>query len=1608
MMPVLPLFWSAIALAGPTALERVQAVRADASFALPTIDENAALSELCADIMRLAPQGQAPPDLEARAAAAGYTATLGDGRVWLTDGKSRGGGVLGVRLGPLDHEVLLQAPHPFFDQKTGAIVSDMFDEQPIRAVLFASAQRYVAPEADAAHVPMHAFNAATDGLVRGSPQLLVVQIHGFAARSDRTANIYVSGGRSWWTPTQFATMQQALQDALPGRNIQEGGAENGLAGVTNTQARLLAGRTHVLLLEFDPNERRTLAESADNRAALWRALATTATDLHGSRQPMPQWGLPTPLPALQDADGFLVVPAGRALRFKVLQDGVIPRIVDEQGILIDAFGLEESWVLPAASAQRRIRFEGIDAADVWIWRQVARKQDAAWDQWERTALAAIRKQTPPPTAIAGAEAIRREMVARQEAGMKPQVQALGLLHDLALHRPVTPAAFAPVIEVPPDPTQPTTWNVEGPARVRIRVDWTTEARAHQGTLTWNLDGATQRTVPLRTTSGAARGHIVFVPPGSHVLRSTFAGSPATLTIEQRHMRPSTAWPSFRSQARGTLDAAEWAYLTGQWTAAEAGFRRLADQEGPVGTLARARLLTLGADLASVDLRLPHDAANGTTALLAHSLLERGAELSNAQAIEARQHGTALEPAQLALWLDAKSSERPIGAAVWNQQLPFAPPSPVEGREYTAHLRQATSIRSIDPEGPTVDTWRANPPGIPRAKVAPGEAYTLTVPEGPLGRPTVLRLRCTDDCSFSLQDTEGKRTPFQGPAGRYDVAVRAGTATVSVETGTLLLLDPELVNGPTLVFESTGGTLPAQWKLPGAGVPVDLRPDVQEGGTLTRAIFDDGTIRDVVPGGLVAPAEATSVWFQGSGVASLAMRISRTDILDPHPRPVECTDASLARLEAFSQKVHAGDVAARWERARVLGCLGLPGMARTELDALRMLDSVAPVEVQRLERWLIESLPDAPTPGPIGRLATTAALGAAPGATAAELQELAATKYPNNTALWREVALAWEEAATTSDGSGAERDHARYLALAAAQRAGLDGELTRARLLAQLDWDDVCFAEESAGIDQAILTPPLDHGTTLAAQARRALWAWPWPADDALRLRGNAAASIQLPTHEDAALDLACRDDASIERPCTFRLTIDGQESELMVPVGAPLRYPLARETAALDIKGPGEQHTASIRLMVDGNTVTPTTERQVLRASAQQPIVFVVAAPAALRFQSLDNEPLVVHATPLDPTFAPLGPVTLPPNTRVLAGAPPDLLLPENQGPTRIEIAGSGRVWVRTAVWKRQDDNASEDELLDDAVYHARVDKLLLSTAQELGAHTRMPEDWGHLPGSGGTWELAANAGRDQVWSPTEPWPVAALSFDWHKRQDRWWQQAGAWVHGPNEAGGFVLEMGRKGETGWTGGRWTGRMGRDIANQNVRSTGLVWFGVMDRTWNAESTIRLDARVDALLQSAPPIVVADPAVWTEYRDSHPLYSEAGLTWMYTPARESRIDAGFRIRSNTGPSIDRLTSQLGFDRWFGTATQLSAQAALDLRLADEDRAETNLNPRLNLRLQQVLHSTPDAHLRAWTEADWQPRMGGYEAWIGLRYLRSDGRGLRDLAPYRELFRTEMEGA
>jgi hypothetical protein len=209
------------------------------------------------------------------------------GALWVLQeaGTRRGGDGFFVWR-PRGVPLCIQAPHSFFDERTGDIGLEVFAQTHAVAFFTNTVHRYapVAPgvpegAADVAHVPRSLFQSATEGLL-AARAVAIVQVHGFGPRDHLPAGVaaIVSDGtalRSVDAP--IVRFRDALRAGLPGQVLLFGVDAHELGATTNVQGRSARGaRAPFIHVELSPDARAASPGPARALAhALQEALALT-------------------------------------------------------------------------------------------------------------------------------------------------------------------------------------------------------------------------------------------------------------------------------------------------------------------------------------------------------------------------------------------------------------------------------------------------------------------------------------------------------------------------------------------------------------------------------------------------------------------------------------------------------------------------------------------------------------------------------------------------------------------------------------------------------------------------------------------------------------------------------------------------------------------------------------------------------------------------------------------------------------------------------------------------------------------------------------------------------------------------------------------------------------------------------------------------------------------------------------------------------------------------------------------------------------------------------------------------------------------------------------
>ena len=232
--------------------------------------------------------------------------------------RARGAGAYVFRPGPPaadGREVVLQAPHPYFDRHTGVLAARLFFSPPgdvaPRALFTSTVQRYrgrspdgprdgsgrpAASETDVCHNPRHLFLVVSDAAAHTLGRAVFVQIHGFADSSVSLGpdalpvRAVVSAGERRGSTDTSAAVAWALVDALGPGVLRFPEDVRRLGGTRNVIGRQLRRYPAVdfVHLELAFSVRRQLRDDGLLLADVGRALLAAAA------RPSLDWEAPAP------------------------------------------------------------------------------------------------------------------------------------------------------------------------------------------------------------------------------------------------------------------------------------------------------------------------------------------------------------------------------------------------------------------------------------------------------------------------------------------------------------------------------------------------------------------------------------------------------------------------------------------------------------------------------------------------------------------------------------------------------------------------------------------------------------------------------------------------------------------------------------------------------------------------------------------------------------------------------------------------------------------------------------------------------------------------------------------------------------------------------------------------------------------------------------------------------------------------------------------------------------------------------------------------------------------------------------------------------------------
>ncbi|MEZ4437054.1 MAG: hypothetical protein R3F65_32055, partial [bacterium] len=896
-------------------------------------------------------------------------------------------------------------------------------------------------------------------------------------------------------------------------------------------------------------------------------------------------------------------------------------------------------------------------------------------------------------------------------------------------------------------------------------------------------------------------------------------------------------------------------------------------------------------------------------------------------------------------------------------------------------------------------------GEARWTLAPGaavEPLTVAMPGGDhrvaLAGPAGVRMWVDGDTDGPGSARVARGWPVTGADGPLTLALEPTLArrrlklalrAVGVER-TVLTVQTDI--GPAYAVALTfGGADPDARVLDGGGVPsraveviVDLPPTT---GGVTLASPDGAAL-------LVRPA----LRVPSGGEATPAP--APTDGAAPRRADPLAAVGSTSRLLAADPRA----INPRVQRAHRLLDLDLPLLARADVQRLHALPATPDLD-RLLARFDAARDPDvlpmpAAAPVPLDPILVPHGSPDLARVTAAHRHRLAGDPWAAaraHYALWLDTHTVGAARATLTDLRAAldapERPRgAAALAFGLITRLDDTGPLTGVRGLrgpaaAGSRWLTLDTVEGSGGYEELVL-PARSPFETVAAQAREAMLAAHWPADEIHALRPGRGAVLSLRLDRPAAVTAEVWCAVEIERRgCPITLRRGAEVTRLDAPAGEVSRYPLAARAAdrlaAEVVLERGGAPAAAVRFVADrpigdetrdrrgAHVIVPRRDRRVFRALPARPVQLTVVGPGALRVEGW--RPADGGASAL--TIAIDGPAGATEHTLPLAtgadyargdGARPlrvgetrRIVIPlADDGPHQIRLRPTGgEALVRAAVRVDVDGRAARHAPLPRAVP-------AFDSIGALPTTLRPPEATPLAPiGDLGTLSLRLSAlqtvlddddGDDDA-GDSRPPLVGELSAAWRR-----------FYPGPRMhlMAGPALRTGPDAES-VAGGRGRLRLDGVGPGFGLELAGQGWTALGDDGWSARASLTgwrsLRLAPDWLLTpslrlwagriaESPALdptgaTAVDPILTTGWRRDHPYGARLGASLRWQMLREQHLRARLDALSNADfASVDRVDATVSWQALWGLTPTTTLTSLVryrpSLRFADDDRAEGGL--------------------------------------------------------------------
>ncbi|MYL23787.1 hypothetical protein GLV89_08280 [Halomonas alkaliantarctica] len=196
------------------------------------------------------------------------------------EGARRGRGLFAARVAG-GSPLLIQAPHQYFDLRTGTLARQLFLESDAMAAAWNTTHRYESDDTDLVHIADSYLHALSRAFADVHPEGRILQLHGYSrakrdSRAGREAQAILSDGTSY-PPKALVQLTACLSDRLAIRALLYPRDVRELGATTNTLAADLRRRNFdgFVHLELDADLRKRLTRDAGARHTLIQCVTET-------------------------------------------------------------------------------------------------------------------------------------------------------------------------------------------------------------------------------------------------------------------------------------------------------------------------------------------------------------------------------------------------------------------------------------------------------------------------------------------------------------------------------------------------------------------------------------------------------------------------------------------------------------------------------------------------------------------------------------------------------------------------------------------------------------------------------------------------------------------------------------------------------------------------------------------------------------------------------------------------------------------------------------------------------------------------------------------------------------------------------------------------------------------------------------------------------------------------------------------------------------------------------------------------------------------------------------------------------------------------------------